>query len=49
MLRSVAKHSEHLARCVINAGALESLVSCLEEFDPEVKEVAALALAYIAK
>jgi hypothetical protein len=34
---------------VVNAGALESLVSCLEEFDPEGKEVAALALAYIAK
>jgi len=38
-----------LAKSVINAGALEALVSCLEEFDPEVKAVAALALGYIAK
>ena len=49
MLRSVAKHSPHLAKAVVNSGALEALVSCLEEFDPSVKEAAAWALACIAK
>jgi hypothetical protein len=45
----VAKHSEHLAQAVIDAGALDALVTCLEEFDPSVKEGAAFALACIAK
>ncbi len=49
MIKSVAKHSEHLAQCIIDAGALDSLVTCLEEFDPNVKEGAAYALACIAK
>jgi len=49
VLKSVAKHSEHLAQCVIDAGALDALVTCLEEFDPNVKEGAAYALACIAK
>jgi len=48
-LKSVAQHSEHLAKCVIDAGALEALVNCLEEFDPNVKEGAAYALSSIAK
>lgn len=34
---------------VVNSGALEALVQCLEEFDPSVKEAAASALRYIAK
>lgn len=49
MLRSVAKHSPHLAKAVVNSGALDALVNCLEEFDPSVKEAAAWALACIAK
>ncbi len=49
MLKSVAKHSEHLAQCVIDAGALDALVACLEDFDPNVKEGAAYALACVAK
>jgi Armadillo/beta-catenin-like repeat len=49
VLRSVAKHSPHLAKAVVNSGALDALVNCLEEFDPSVKEAAAWALACIAK
>ena len=49
MLRAVAKHSPELAQSVVDCGALEALVSCLEEFDPGVKEAAAWALGYIAR
>lgn len=49
MLRAVAKHSTQLAKAVVDSGALEALVVCLEEFDPTVKEAAAWALSYIAK
>ena len=71
MLRAVAKHSLPLAQAVplvkaqalqavVDSGAMESLVGCLEaslfgaherrrqEFDPSVKESAAWALGYIA-
>ena len=34
---------------MVDCGALEALVSCLEEFDPGVKEAAAWALGYIAR
>jgi len=47
-LRAVAKHSPELAQAVIDSGALDSLVTCLEEFDPGVKEAAAWTLGYIA-
>ncbi|CAL1164492.1 unnamed protein product, partial [Cladocopium goreaui] len=49
VLRAVAKHSAPLAQAVVDSGAMESLVLCLEEFDPAVKESAAWALGYIAK
>ena len=49
VLKNVAKHSANLAQYVVDSGALQSLVICLEEFDPEVKESAASALAYITK
>ena len=48
VLRAVAKHSPQLAQAVVDCGALDSLVICLEEFDPTVKEAAAWALGYIA-
>lgn len=32
----------------MDSGALDSLVACLEEFDPGVKESAAWAMGYIA-
>ena len=48
VLRAVAKHSGALAQSVVDAGALEGLVLCLEEFDPAVKEAAAWALGNIA-
>ena len=35
-------------QAVIDSGALDSLVTCLEEFDPGVKEAAAWTLGYIA-
>ncbi len=47
-LRAVAKHSPQLAQAVIDSGALDSLVTCLEEFDPGVKESAAWCLGFIA-
>ncbi len=49
MLRTVAKHSPQLAQAVVDSGALDALVACLEEFDPAVKEAAAWALGYIAR
>ncbi len=49
VLRAVAKHSPKLAQSVVDSGALDSLVICLEEFDPTVKEAAAWALGYIAR
>jgi len=44
----VAKHSPQLAQAVIDSGALDALVVCLEEFDPGVKEAAAWSLGYVA-
>jgi len=49
VLRAVAKHSPQLAQSVVDCGALDALVICLEEFDPGVKESAAWALGYIAR
>lgn len=49
MLRAVAKHSPQLAQAVVDCGALDALVICLEEFDPGVKEAAAWALGYVAR
>lgn len=49
VLRSVAKHSPDLAQAVVDSNALETLVPCLEEFDPTVKEAAAWALGFIAQ
>jgi len=49
VLRTVAKHSPDLAQSVVDCGALDALVICLEEFDPGVKEAAAWALGYIAR
>ena len=34
---------------MVDSGALDALVDCLEEFDPGVKEAAAWALGYIAR
>ena len=45
----MAKHSPQLAQSVVDCGALDSLVICLEEFDPTVKEASAWALGYIAR
>ncbi len=45
----MAKHSPELAQSVVDSGALNALVSCLEEFDPGVKEAAAWAVGYIAR
>lgn len=49
MLRAVAKHSAELAQAVVDSAALDALVTCLEEFDPGVKESAAWALGYIGR
>lgn len=49
MLRAVGKHSPQLAQAVVQCGALEMLVICLEDFDPGVKEAASWALGYIAR
>ena len=39
----------HCLQAVVDAGALDALVQCLDEFDPTVKESAAWALGYIAR
>ena len=49
VLRAVTKHSPQLAQSVVDCGALDALVICLEEFDLGVKESAAWALGYIAR
>jgi hypothetical protein len=46
--RLPCRHSPELAQAVIDSGALDSLVTCLEEFDPGVKEAATWCLGYIA-
>lgn len=38
-----------MAQAVVDSNALQSLVPCLEEFDPTVKESAAWAIGYIAQ
>jgi len=49
VLRAIAKHAPGLAKAVVDAGALDALVPCLEEFDPTVREAAAWAIGYIAQ
>ena len=46
-LRSVSRHSPDLALAVVDSGAVDSLVSCLEDFDPAVRQTAASALGSI--
>ena len=41
-------HPATKPQAVVDSGALDSLVACLEEFDPGVKESAAWAMGYIA-
>jgi 3-methyladenine DNA glycosylase AlkD len=48
-LRAVAKHNHRLAEAVVNSGAIDALVECLQQFDYGVKEAAAWALGNIAK
>lgn len=36
-------------QAVVDSGAVDALVTCLDEFDPGVKEAAAWALGYIAR
>lgn len=46
-------HNGHITnvplQSVVDSGALEGLVICLEEFDPGVKEASAWAMGYIAR
>ena len=49
VLKAVARHTMDLAQAVVDSGALENLVLCLEEFDPIVKETAVSALGQIAR
>lgn len=35
-------------QAVVDCGALQGLVTCLEEFDPAVKEAACYTLGYVA-
>jgi hypothetical protein len=49
VVRAIAKHSPALAQAVVDAGTLQPLILCLEEFDPSVKEVATGALGNIAR
>lgn len=36
VLRSICKHNERLAEAVIKNGGLQTLVYCLEDFEPSV-------------
>jgi hypothetical protein len=45
----LSKHSTPLAKAVVDAGALDALTNCLEDFDPFVKEAGAWAIGYIAR
>ena len=47
-MRAISKHGPLLAGMVVEAGALDPLVRCLENFDVTVKEAAAFALGYVA-
>lgn len=49
VLRAIAKHSTELALIVVQNGGLQTIVECLEDFDPGVKEAAAWALGYVAR
>lgn len=49
MVKSIAKHNAELALSVVDSGAVKSLVHCLEEFDPAVKESACAALSFIVR
>jgi len=49
IVKSLSQHLVELAQIIINAGALEPLVLCLDEFDPSIKEAATFALGHIAK
>ena len=49
MLRSVCKHDAELADFVVKSGALPSIISCLEDFEPSVQESAAWVIGYIAR
>lgn len=49
VLRAVAKHSPSLAQHVVDCGALDALVTCLEELNPGVKEAVTWALGSIAR
>merc|ERR1711927_105674 len=47
-LAEAVVQNEILPQAVFDSGALDSLVACLEDFDPGVKEAAAWALGYVA-
>ncbi|KAL1123339.1 hypothetical protein AAG570_002424, partial [Ranatra chinensis] len=49
VLRGLAKYSTEMADRIVQAGGLISIMVCLEDFDPEVKEAAAWTVGYIAK
>lgn len=49
LLRATAKHSEEMATAVVRNGGLETVVTCLEDFDPGVKEAAAWATGYVTR
>ena len=48
-MSKIIQGSDCPLQAVVDCGALEALVICLEEFDPGVKEAAAWALGYIAR
>ena len=49
VISSVSKHSKELATRVCEENAIHFLITCLEEYDPSVKETAAWALGVIAR
>lgn len=49
VLRSICGHSAEAASSVISGRGLDVLVSCLEDFEPSVREGAAWAVGYTAR
>ncbi len=49
ILRSIAKHNETLAGCIVASDGVENLLSLLNVYDSSVKEAGAWVLDYICR
>ena len=49
LLYAIARHGPAYANDLVDAGYLEKITNALKDIDPDLKEMAACALSYIAK